>query len=70
MKALLILALAALLANTGCSTNKHLLEPGVDKYKDRSPEHEERAGCCNDPDCPCGRNHIDPNCAPCRRGLP
>ena len=70
MKTLMLLGLAALLANSGCSTNSHLLEPGVDKYKGATPHDPYRAGCCDSADCTCGQDHMDRPCEPCRRVQP
>lgn len=67
MKILMLLGLAALLANAGCSTNAHLLEPGVNKYRNAAPQDPYRAGCCDNPDCPCGQDHMDRPCPPCQR---
>jgi hypothetical protein len=71
MKNLLaLLALAAILVNTGCSTNRHLLEPGVDKYKGINRDVDVRAGCCSNRECACGQDHMDQPCSPCQRVQP
>lgn len=70
MKILMLIGLAAILANSGCSTNRHLLEPGVDKYKGAAPQDPYRAGCCANPDCTCGQDHMDRSCPPCQRVSP
>lgn len=66
----LLLGLAAILSTTGCSTNRHLLEPGVDKYRMAHPEDPYRAGCCDNTDCTCGQDHMDKPCPPCQRVQP
>jgi len=53
MRALMILGLAAVLTQSGCSTNRHVLEPGVDKRREVSPEAGSR-GCCSTSACECG----------------
>lgn len=61
MKWFLILGLTLLLGPTGCSTYKHLLEPGHDKRKEVSPERRTAAAacvspspCCSMTECRCG----------------
>src|SRR5579862_5301958 len=54
MKVLMILGLAAFLAPSGCSTNRHLLEPWHDKEQEASPELSENRGCCSVLHCDCG----------------
>ena len=61
MKWMMILVLPALLLPGGCSTYKHMLEPGHDKRQEVSPERKTSksacvspAPCCNMADCRCG----------------
>ncbi len=66
MKRLMILGLAALLSQSGCSTNRHLLEPGHDKRQEVSPEIPSRRACgvCGSTNpCDCQKNH-DSNATP------
>ena len=54
MKILMVLGLASLLCQSGCSTNRHLLEPGHDKKEELSPELPTIRGCCPVKNCDCG----------------
>jgi hypothetical protein len=54
MKVLMILGLAALLAPSGCSTNRRLLEPWRDTGQEASLELSANRGCCSVPHCDCG----------------
>ena len=65
MRALMILGLAAVLSQSGCSTNRHLLEPDVDKRQEVSPETGKRQ-CCSTRDCECGDCRASGPCS-CRR---
>ncbi|HZE95876.1 MAG TPA: hypothetical protein VE981_02505 [Planctomycetota bacterium] len=67
MRILIVLGLAALLGNAGCSTNSPMLEPGVDKYKEVSPEKPDHQACCSDSACTCGKASSLEDCRRCCR---
>jgi hypothetical protein len=68
---MMVLGVAAVLSTCGCSTHSHLLEPGVDKYAGLKGTNDPyRAGCCDEPDCACGQDHMDKPCPPCQRVQP
>ncbi|HLY75064.1 MAG TPA: hypothetical protein VKU80_13165 [Planctomycetota bacterium] len=66
MKVLMGLGLASLLWQSGCSTNRHLLEPGHDKREDVSPELPTKRACCSVDNCDCGDCHDSGPCK-CRK---
>lgn len=48
MKTLMILGLAAVVSQSGCSTENRMLEPGVDKGREVSPELSGRRRPCHE----------------------
>ena len=62
MRLLIVLGLAALLAPVGCSTNSHMLEPGVDKYEGARPVYKP---CCQAKACTCGSTKTAEECRDC-----
>ena len=62
MRLLIALGLAAIVANTGCSSNKHMLEPGVDKYEGLRPVYKP---CCADKACTCEGKKTAEECREC-----
>jgi hypothetical protein len=62
MKILMILGLAALLGQSGCSTNRHLLEPEFDKRQEVSPELPTHRACSSGPNCDCGGCRVSGSC--------